>query len=227
MSFAEKFRLLRIEAFIAGWGLDEALKRAYAYEEAGADGLVIHSALKEPSEIYAFAKAFKGKIPLVAIPTTYYHVTADELGNAGYKMVIYANQGLRAAIHAMKQTFQTIAQEGTTRSIETSITTMKEVFELQGMPRMKEEEKKYLKSESVHAIIPAAGEHKAQGDLSGLLKDNPICMLDIAGKPLLSRQTEILQGCGVTDIVVVGGYQGGKIKASGIKDAQCSVDYVC
>ncbi len=209
--------IARIEAFIAGWGIDEALKRAYAYEDAGADALVIHSALKDPAEIYAFAKAFKGKIPLVAIPTTYFHVTADELAEQGYKMVIYANQGLRASIRAMKETFKVISEEGTTRNIESQLVGLKEVFELQGMNRMKDDEKKYLKTESIQAIIPAAGDHKTQGDLSPLLKDNPLCMLNIAGKPLISRQAEILQSSGVIDITVVGGYQFSKIKASGIK----------
>lgn len=204
----------RIEALIAGWGIDEALKRAYAYEEAGADALVIHSKLKTPEEMYEFSKKFTGKIPLIAIPTTYYKVTETELYEHGYSLVIYANHGLRAAIKAQQEVYRSILENGSTAKVEDQIVTMKEVFDIQGMTQMKEDEKKYLKKDTIKVIIPAASSHKSQ-DISSELNGNPLCMLNIGGKTLIQRQMEILHAVGASDIVVVGGYQISKIEADG------------
>lgn len=208
--------IARIEALIAGWGLDEALKRANAYAEAGADGLVIHSKIATPSEIYEFAKRFKGGIPLVAIPTMYYDVTADELAEHGFKMVIYANHGLRASIRAMQETFKTICETGSTAAVEDKITPMKEVFEIQGMTILKDDEKKYMKSEKTHVVIPAAGDARKHSDFSSLLENGPLCMLEIAGKPLLQHQAELFRAAGATDVHVVGGYRREMIHGDGV-----------
>jgi phosphoenolpyruvate phosphomutase len=207
----------RVEALIAGWGMDEALRRAYAYAEAGADGLVIHSKGTTPDELYDFMKKWKGSIPVVAIPTTYNKVTASELGSHGIRMVIYANHGLRAAIRSMDETFAKIKETDSTAAVEGSITPMKEVFELQGMNRLKDEEKKFSRKESVQAVIPAAGDHRLQSDLGGLLKDKPICMLPIGGKTLADRQMDTLRSCGISDILVVGGYSSDTIRLDGAK----------
>jgi len=207
----------RIEALIAGWGLEEAIKRAYAYEEAGADGLVIHSKESTPEEIFTFASRWKGGIPLVAIPTTYYQVTAEELAKRGFKMVIYANHGLRASMRAMDEVFKSIAEAGSTAAVEDKIASLKEVFQIQGMTDMKEGEKKFLKTESIHAIIPAARDHRFQPELAELLQDLPLCMLKIGDKPLVQHQSELLRSGGVNEIAIVGGYQHEKIKVEGAK----------
>ncbi len=202
----------RIEALIAGWGMDEALRRAYAYAEAGADGLVIHSKGATPDEIYEFIQKFKGKLPVIVIPTTFYGVTADELASHGVKMVIYANQGLRASIRAMDETFKKIRETGSTASVEKQITPMKEVFEIQGMHRLKDEEKKYLRKETIQAVIPAAGDPPAASDLGPVLNKGPLCMLPICGKTLIDRQMDTLRSCGISDILVVGGYSASSIR---------------
>jgi len=208
--------IARIEALIAGWGMEEALKRAHAYTEAGADGLVIHSKVSTPAEIYEFSKRYKGKLPLVAIPTMYFDVTADQLAEQGFKMVIYANHGLRASIRAMQDVFKSIAETGSTAAIESKITSMKEVFELQGMGTLKDTEKKYLKTEKMHVVIPAAGDARKHADFSNLLEDKPLCMLEIAGKPVLQHQAELFRSVGATDIHAVGGCKFESIRCEGV-----------
>ncbi len=207
--------IARIEALIAGWGMEEALRRAYAYAEAGADGLVVHSKGTTPDELYDFMKKWKGKLPVIAIPTTYYKVTAKELSKHGIRMAIYANHGLRASIRAMDETFRKIKEADSTEPVEKSITSMKEVFELQGMGRHAEEEKKYSRKSSVQAVIPAAGDPRGHTDLESVLKNRPVCMLPIGGKTLVDRQMDTLRSCGISDIFVVGGYSADSIRLDG------------
>jgi len=203
----------RIEALIAGWGIDEALRRAEAYEKAGADGIVIHSKAQTSAEIFSFAKKWKGSVPLVAIPTTYPQVTAEELLREGFKMVIYANQGLRAAVRAAQETLSRIQKEGTTRNVEGRIASMDELFRLQGMHTYQEQEKLYSNDgENITAVIPAAADHKFQPELSSLLQDQPLCMIKIGNKSLLERQKEILKSVGVREFIAVVGYKKEKIQ---------------
>lgn len=205
----------RVEALIAGWGMEEALRRAAAYAEAGADGIVIHSKASTPDEVYTFAKRWKGSIPLVVIPTTYYTITADEFAMNGFKMVIYANHGLRASMRAMDEVFRSIDKTGSTAAVEDKITPMKEVFQIQGMVDMKEDEKRFEKREVIQAVIPAAGDHRPQSSLGSLLSERPLCMIEMGGKTLLDHQADLLRSCGVNDIYVVGGYRSEKIKCEG------------
>lgn len=209
----------RIEALIAGWGMEEAFRRANAYADAGADAILIHSKSKTANEIKEFAKNWKNRLPLVAIPTTYYSVKAQELEKIGVKMVIYANQGIRASIRAMQETFARIRKDDNTAGIEENITPMQEVFELQGMPKMKERELIYSapKEENIVAVIPVAGDHLEEYSMKEISQDISIAMLDINGKPLLQRQVETLNRCKVYDIRVIGGYKREKITVEGIK----------
>lgn len=205
----------RIEALIAGWGMEEAVKRAQAYAKAGADGIVIHSKSATPDEIYEFIKKWNGSIPVVVIPTMFYKVTAAEFANKSIQMVIYANHGLRASIRAMEDTFRSIIQSGSTEHVEENIATLKQVFELQGMTHLKDEEKKYLRKEAIQAIIPAAGVHRIASDLDPFLKEKPVCMVDLGGKSLIERQLNTLRACDVSDIIVVGGSHEDVIRAEG------------
>jgi phosphoenolpyruvate phosphomutase len=103
--------IARIESLILKQGVDDALKRAKAYIEAGADGIMIHSKEKDPKEVLDFCKEynkFENKVPLVAIPTTYNTITEDELIKAGVSVVIYANHLLRSAYPSMVKTAETI-----------------------------------------------------------------------------------------------------------------------
>ena len=88
----------RIESFILGKSLKDALNRAKIYSKAGADGILIHSKEKKPNQIFSFAKKFKKSnffIPLVAVPSTYSKVYENELIKNNFKIVIYANHMLR------------------------------------------------------------------------------------------------------------------------------------
>lgn len=103
--------IARIESLILNQGLEDALKRAKAYIEAGADGIMIHSRQKDGKEILDFCKEynkFENRKPLVAVPTNYPSLSEEELCNAGVNIVIYANQLLRSAYTAMNNTAMTI-----------------------------------------------------------------------------------------------------------------------
>lgn len=107
--------LARIESLILGDGQKEALTRAYAYIEAGADGIMIHSRKSDGKEIFEFCREynkFAKRKPLVAVPTNYASVHEEMLQEAGVNIVIYANQMLRSAYTAMQQTAQRILQDG-------------------------------------------------------------------------------------------------------------------
>ena len=107
--------IARIESLILKAGHDDAIKRANAYVDAGADGIMIHSKDKSPDEIFAFLSDFRStnnKTPIVVVPSTYNHVHEDQLANAGANIVIYANHLLRGAYPAMLDVAQTILRDG-------------------------------------------------------------------------------------------------------------------
>ena len=108
----------RIEAFIAGWGLDEALKRAHAYHEAGADAILMHSKESSPDEVRSFCEAWGDRLPVVIVPTKYYTTPTDDFRDWGVSMVIWANHNMRASVQAMKNVSRTIFEEQSLESIE-------------------------------------------------------------------------------------------------------------
>ncbi len=125
--------IARIESFIVGKGLQDALKRAEVYSKAGADAILIHSKEKTPIEIFSFAKEFrksKNFIPLVSVPSTYSKVYEKELINNGFKLVIYANQLLRAAYPAMENTAKTILKNERAFEADKKIIPIKEIINL-------------------------------------------------------------------------------------------------
>jgi len=205
--------IARIEALIAGWGIKEALKRADAYVKAGADAILIHSKSNSPQEIINFLELWEKKAPIVVVPTTYYEITIQELKRLGVDVVIYANHGIRAAVKAIRETFRKILKDGTTKYVEKRIAPLSEIFELQGMPQLKENERKFVKTDTsdIVALIPAAGSHKEAKSMEEILGDRPLAMIDINGKPLLKWNIDTIKRCGINDIVVVGGYKADKI----------------
>ena len=125
--------IARIESFIVGKGLGDALKRAEIYSKAGADAILIHSKEKTPSEIFSFAKEFKKSkkfIPLVSVPSTYSKVYEKDLIKNGFKLVIYANQLLRAAYPAMQHAAKTILEKSRAFEIDKKIIPIKEIINL-------------------------------------------------------------------------------------------------
>lgn len=135
--------IARVEALIAGYGLREALKRAEAYVEAGADGILIHSKSKKPTEFLEFLKIWNKRSPIVLVPTTYPSLSYDDMTNLGVNMIIYANQCLRASVKAIHHILKIINKEKSTTNIEKEISPIEEIFELQGIPLLKERGKKF------------------------------------------------------------------------------------
>jgi len=125
--------IARIESFILGKGLKDALMRAEIYSKAGADAILIHSKEKSPSEIFSFAKTFKKSKnfkPLVAVPSTYPKVYEKDLIKNNFKMVIYANQLLRAAYPSMKKVALTILKNERALEADKNIISINEIISL-------------------------------------------------------------------------------------------------
>jgi phosphoenolpyruvate phosphomutase len=123
--------IARTEALIAGLGVQEALHRAHAYADAGADAVLVHSKAQTVELVAEFLSAWTRRVPVVVVPTTYPDCTAAEFERMGVRIVIYANHGMRAAIRAMEQTFAAILRDGCTRRLESHIASVQEVFDLQ------------------------------------------------------------------------------------------------
>jgi phosphoenolpyruvate phosphomutase len=134
----------RTEAFISGHGLGEALRRAEAYSEAGADALVIHSKLSTADQVLAFMAEWQGDTPVVAIPTTYWRTPTHAFEQAGIRLVIWANHLMRASIVAMQQVAQQLYAERSIAAVEDQIAPLQEVFRLQGAAELRAAEDKYL-----------------------------------------------------------------------------------
>jgi len=133
--------IARIEALISGHGVKEALSRADAYENAGADAILIHSKKDTPEEIFEFCDSWNGKIPIIAIPTSYPSVTLDELISHKIKVVIYANQTLRATYSAISDLLKQISSSQSLSQVSQKFSSMEQIFQLQEMYKIKKEEK--------------------------------------------------------------------------------------
>lgn len=134
----------RVEALIAGWGLEESLRRADAYRQAGADAILIHSKRSDIREIEAFMKEWNSRHPVVIVPTKYYATPTEKFEELGVSVVIWANHNLRSSIVAMRQTSKQIFQQKSLMHVEEKLATLDDVFRLQHADELKEAEKKYL-----------------------------------------------------------------------------------
>jgi phosphoenolpyruvate phosphomutase len=123
--------IARVEAFIAGLGEDEAHERATAYGEAGADAILIHSRARDAGEIAGFARRWDEELPLVAVPSSYPGVTTSELEELGVRLVIYANQALRAAVKAIDDALGRIRADGSAGPLDSEIAPVRAIFDLQ------------------------------------------------------------------------------------------------
>lgn len=136
----------RTEALIAGLGEREALMRARAYEEAGADMILVHSKSKTPEEIESFVRAWSGSAPLVIVPTSYPQLSGERIRALGkIRVVIYGNHAIRASVAAMQAVFAQIMKEQGTLGATRSIAPVEEVFRLQGMGEVNALEKRFLR----------------------------------------------------------------------------------
>jgi phosphoenolpyruvate phosphomutase len=197
--------ITRVEAFIAGWGLGEAMRRAEAYHEAGSDGILIHSALSTPGEILAFKQEWGDRLPVVIVPTKYFATPTDVFRDAGVSIAIWANHMLRAAMTAMQGCAETLAREQNLLSIEGDVASVKEIFRLQGASELQDAEERYLpsKSEDARAIILAASRGGALGELTA---HRPKTMVEVRGQPLLGHIVSAYNAAGIKNITVVRGY---------------------
>ena len=134
----------RVEAFIAGWGLGEALKRAEAYHRAGADAILIHSKIDTAEQVQAFMAEWQDTCPVVVVPTMYYRTPTQLFQEMGVSLVIWANHLMRASIKAMQETAAQIYREQSLLSVEDEIVPVHEIFRLQNAAELKEAEKRYL-----------------------------------------------------------------------------------
>lgn len=138
--------IARTEALIAGLGEAEALRRAAAYESAGAHMILVHSKQKTPAEVESFVRAWSGRVPLVLVPTAYPDLTVARIRELGkVKMVIYGNHAIRAAVTEMQRVFSRILADGGIQSVNKEIVSVEEIFRLQRMERVKADEEKYLR----------------------------------------------------------------------------------
>lgn len=138
--------IARVEALIAGLGEAEALRRARAYERAGADLILIHSKQNTPDEIESFINAWDGSIPIAIVPTAYPQMTearAKALGKVG--ILIYGNHAIRAAVTSMQKVFAQIIRDGGIHSVNENIVPVTEIFRLQRMDALKELQKQFLR----------------------------------------------------------------------------------
>lgn len=123
----------RIESFILGKGLNDAINRAESYSKAGADAIVIHSKESSPKQVFSFAKKFKKNkffIPMIAIPSSYSKTLEKELIANKFSVVIYANHMLRSAYKAMKKTALTILKKKRSYESEANLSSIKEIINL-------------------------------------------------------------------------------------------------
>ena len=206
--------IARVEALIAGWGMDEALRRAEAYCAAGADAILIHSRQSRPDEIITFAREWDGACPLVIVPTKYYSTPVDVFRKAGISLVIWANHMIRASIRTMENVSREIFEQQSLVDVEDLITDVDSVFKLQGADELLRAQERYLDNTGeCRALVLAASRGN---NLYELTEDRPKAMLKIRGKPLLQRLVDEFRKYGVNDITVVAGYKSESLDVSGV-----------
>ncbi|MCK5852026.1 phosphoenolpyruvate mutase [bacterium] len=206
----------RVEAFIAGWGLEEALKRATAYADAGADAILMHSKISSVNEIASFMKHWDNRKPIIIVPTKYPDTPISEFEKLGISLVIWANHLMRTSITAMKNTAKEIHEKVSIADVEKKIIPVKEVFRLQNASEYSNAEEKYLPKSSVamNAIILAASQGANFGSLTN---DKPKTMLKIGNTSILSRLISQFNSAGIKNISVVAGYKKEAIDVPNIK----------
>jgi phosphoenolpyruvate phosphomutase len=206
----------RVEALIAGWGMDEALRRAEAYRRAGADAILIHSKLSKADEILTFAREWAHRSPLVIVPTRYYSTPTDVFRQAGISTVIWANHLVRSAATAMQSVAKEIHASETLVNVEDRIVSVDEIFRLQDAEEYAAAERQYLAAAGAARAAVVLAATRGRG-LEAITEDRPKVMLPIAGKPLLRWLVDGFKKHNINDITVVGGYRADAIDTAGIK----------
>ncbi|MBS1271525.1 MAG: Phosphonopyruvate hydrolase [Candidatus Marinimicrobia bacterium] len=198
--------IARLESLIAGHGVEDALHRAKTYLQAGADGIMIHSKVKDPGDVFRFAEEYDklckelgDRKPLVCVPTAYNHVPEQELIDRGFNVAIHANHMLRSAVKSMENVAKNILIHKRSLEVDPYCTPVKEIFNMVGFTDVKEKDAAYQKQTGITAIIPAAGKSREFDDPKALLKIN--------NKAVLEHQLETLNRCGIGKTAVVRGFK--------------------
>ena len=134
----------RLEAFISGQGLDEALKRACAYHNAGADAILVHSKINTSKDIDDFMNKWDNRCPIIIVPTKYYSTPTQHFRDINISTIIWANHNFRAAINIMKETSKQIFKDESLVNVEKKIASVNDIFNYTGEEQLKNDEKIYL-----------------------------------------------------------------------------------
>lgn len=195
----------RTEAFITGWGVEEALLRATAYAKAGADAILVHSARTDSAEIMAFMSRWDNRVPVLIVPTKYPTEPIRTFVAVGINNFIFANQSMRTVVAALQRNLKILHDTQDLMSIEHEIAPVSEVFRLQNVQELKRSEERYLPARGrrdVGALVLAA----SKGDFGELVKDRPKAMLRLRGKPIMTWHTDAFRRQGIRRIAAVRGY---------------------
>jgi phosphoenolpyruvate phosphomutase len=133
----------RTEALVAGRSIDEALERAQAYVDAGADAVFVHSRKSSAVEIEAFMAQWDAQVPVIVAPTTYPLMTLAEFQRMGVSGVIWANQSLRASFAAMRAVCRQVRTAGSVAGLDGQVASLAEMFELLGYDQLVEDAQRY------------------------------------------------------------------------------------
>jgi phosphoenolpyruvate phosphomutase len=139
--------IARTEALNKGMGIDVALERGKAYADVGAEGILVHDKVSEPDNVLKFADIWyrTETVPLVCVPTTYNTVTYQELNDAGYRLIIFANYGIRAIVKALQTTFGAVLANKRLADGNDHVVSMDEVFRLIYVDELRENEARYVR----------------------------------------------------------------------------------
>ncbi|WP_439815899.1 phosphoenolpyruvate mutase [Zavarzinia sp. CC-PAN008] len=204
----------RVEALISGHSMDEALRRAEAYHQAGADAILIHSKKAHAGEIIGFMERWGDRAPVVIVPTMYHATPADVFRKAGIAMVIWANHLIRSSITAMREAARQIRDSESLGAVEGRVASVHDIFALMGNDELEEASARYLPAVAPpRAIVLAASRGS---ELGALTAEQPKCMVDIRGRPLLRHLVDTLGSSGVRGVTVVRGYRAEAIALDGI-----------
>jgi phosphoenolpyruvate phosphomutase len=195
----------RLEAFIAGWGLDEAMKRAIAYHEAGADAILVHSARRSPEEILAFKAEWGDRSPVVIVPTKYYATPTEVFRHHGFSVAIWANHLMRTALTAMQRTALEIFEDQHLMGVEDRVAPLAEVFRIQGAAELAEAERRYLPANAGATQAIVLADRPRTDETEDTREPGPRCMVRVQEQPLLSHVVDNYRAAGVKDIHVVRG----------------------
>jgi len=139
--------IARVEALNKGLGLDVALERAKEYAACGADGILIHHKGSDAEPVLEFADRWYASetLPLVCVPTTYKDVSYQQLNDAGFKLIIFANYGIRSIVKALRSTFGNVMRAKRLADADHQVVSMDEVFDLIYLDELRENEARYIR----------------------------------------------------------------------------------